>query len=121
MTRYLHRKLSLFWKEGTNWKIILIGKGFYEFQFNSIEDMRKIWALGVVNLNPGLLRFMKWTNDFNPMNQTQTHTQLWIRLLDLPQEYWRDKTLIEIASAIGTPLSIDENTKKRLFGHLQEF
>lgn len=83
--------------------------------------MRKIWALGVVNLNPGLLRFMKWTNDFNPMNQTQTHTQLWIRLLDLPQEYWRDKTLIEIASAIGTPLSIDENTKKRLFGHLQEF
>lgn len=65
---YLHRKLSLVWKEGMNWKIILIGKGFNDFPFNSIEDMRKIWALGVVNLNPGLLRFMKWTNDFNPMN-----------------------------------------------------
>jgi hypothetical protein len=35
----------------------------------------------------------------------------------LPQEYWMDRTLREIASVIGTPLLIDNATSKRLFGH----
>ncbi|MCI08167.1 defensin-like protein, partial [Trifolium medium] len=33
------------------------------------------------------------------------------------QEYWRQRTLFEIASAIGTPLSLDESIKNRTFGH----
>ena len=35
--------------------------------------------------------------------------------MELPQEYWRQRTLFEIASAIGTPLSLDEATKARAF------
>jgi hypothetical protein len=35
----------------------------------------------------------------------------------LPQEYWRHKTLFEIACAIGTPISLDELTKICVFGH----
>jgi hypothetical protein len=37
--------------------------------------------------------------------------------MELPQEYWRQRTLFEIASAIGTPLSLDEATKTCAFGH----
>jgi len=93
-----------------------LGKGFLEFSFSSIEDMRKIWSLRLINLSPGLLRFFCWTKDFKPQNQVQTHEQIWIRLMHLPQEYWHKQTLFEIASGIGTPLSIDEATNKRLFG-----
>jgi len=35
----------------------------------------------------------------------------------LPQEYWMEQTLREIASAVGTPLVLDNATLKRLFGH----
>jgi len=35
--------------------------------------------------------------------------------MHLPQEYWRNETLFEIASGDGTPLVIDEATKSRLF------
>jgi len=35
----------------------------------------------------------------------------------LPQEYWMERTLREIASAVGTPLVLDNATLKRLFGH----
>jgi hypothetical protein len=35
----------------------------------------------------------------------------------LPQEYWRKTMLFEIASGIGTPLSIDRATQSCLFGH----
>ena len=79
--------------------------------------MKKVWALGVVQLKPGLLRFFCWSKDFDPHNQTQSHAQLWARLLNLPQEYWRKATLFEIASGIGTPLTIDEATQSRLFGY----
>jgi len=87
-----------------------LGKGFFEFNFSSVEDMKKIWALGVLNLKPGLLRFYCWTQDFIPQAQNQTHAQPWVRLLHLPQEYWRNTTLYEIASGLGTPLTIDEST-----------
>jgi hypothetical protein len=36
--------------------------------------------------------------------------------MNLPQEYWNKCTLIEIASALGTPLAIDEATLARVFG-----
>jgi len=36
--------------------------------------------------------------------------------MHLPHEYWREKTLFEIASGIGTPLTIDDATRARLFG-----
>ena len=37
--------------------------------------------------------------------------------MELPQEYWRERTLKEIASAIGTPIDIDGPTRNRTFGH----
>ena len=97
--------------------MLSLGRGFYEFFFASQEDMRSVWAAGTVNLNPGLLRFFEWTKDFNMHTQRQTHTQVWIRLWELPQEYWMERTLYEIAGAVGTPLLIDNVTRNKLYGH----
>ena len=36
--------------------------------------------------------------------------------MHLPLDYWRKKTLFEVASGVGTPLVIDDATKTRLFG-----
>jgi hypothetical protein len=65
--------------------------------------MRQVWALGVVNLKKGLMRFSCWTKDFIPKAQAQTHAQVWVRLMHLPQEYWGKQT-------------IDEATQNRRFG-----
>ena len=35
----------------------------------------------------------------------------------MPQDYWRERTLKEIASAVGTPISIDGPTRNRAFDH----
>jgi len=37
--------------------------------------------------------------------------------MELPQEYWLERTLLGIAGAIGTPLLIVSSTKTRVFGH----
>jgi hypothetical protein len=37
--------------------------------------------------------------------------------VELPQEYWWERILKEIASAVGTPIDIDGPTRNRTFGH----
>ena len=92
-------------------------QGVYDFHFDSTEDLKNIWTVGTVNLKPGLLRFSQWTKDFKFLAQKHTHFSLWIRLVELPQEYWWERTLKEIASAVGTPIDIDGSTRNRTFGH----
>ena len=53
---------------------------------------------------------------FAPQAQAQTHAQVWVRFINLPHEYWEKQTLFEIASGLGTPLTIDETTQNRQFG-----
>lgn len=38
-------------------------------------------------------------------------------MVELPKEYLREKTLKEIASAVGTPIDLDGPTRNRTFGH----
>jgi len=115
-TQALKTKLNNLWPHLRNWSLIPLGKGFFEFNFNSIEDMKLVWALGVVQLKPGFLRFYCWTKDFTPKSLAQTHAQVWVRFLQLPQEYWGRQTLFEIASGLGTPITIDEATQNKRFG-----
>ena len=63
------------------------------------------------------LRLSQWTKDFKYLSQKQTHVSLWIRLVELPQEYWQERTLKEIASAVGTPIDIDGPTRNLTFGY----
>lgn len=78
--------------------------------------MKQVWAIGVVNLKPGFMHFSCWTKDFISKAQAQTHAQVWVRLMNLPHEYWGKQTIFEIASGLGSPLTIDDATVNRRFG-----
>jgi len=87
ITRDLRTKLGKIWKTTAKWKMVPLGKGYYDFHFELVDDLRKIWATGTINLKPGLLHFSKLTKDFNYYSQKYMHASLWIRLVELPQEY----------------------------------
>ncbi|KEH15767.1 DUF4283 domain protein [Medicago truncatula] len=42
------------------WHLTSLGRGFYEFFFNSQDDMKTVWAAGTVSLKPRLLRLFEW-------------------------------------------------------------
>lgn len=116
-TKEVQQKLVNHWKTTSPWTMLFLGRGYYEFFFSSELDLRTVWASGTVNLKPGVLRLFEWAKDFQGSKQRNTHAQVWIRLMELPQEYWMEGTIREIASAVGTPLILDNATSKRLFGH----
>ncbi|KAK2403196.1 hypothetical protein QL285_052656 [Trifolium repens] len=113
----LREKLVKAWAPVERWQVTPLGKGFYEFYFQSREDLNRVWSTGTWNLKPGLLRLSAWTSDFKPEELKITHAQVWVRLYSLPQEYWMPTTLFAIASGVGTPLSLDTATQQRTFGH----
>lgn len=113
----LRAKLLCLWKPIEKWRVVPLGKGFYEFSFALAEDLRSVWDASAWNLQPGILRLSQWSLDFNPSNQKITHAQCWIRIYELSQDYWRPKILFEIAGSLGTPISLDDATRNRVFGH----
>jgi len=74
----LSTKLGKRWKTMEAWKMVPLGKGYYDFHFDSAEDLRQIWAAGTINLKLGLIRLSQWTKDFKYLAQKQTHVSLWI-------------------------------------------
>ncbi|PNX79890.1 putative NBS resistance protein [Trifolium pratense] len=116
-TEALRTTLAKLWKPLGAWNLTPLGRGYFNLSFASQDDLRSVWTVGTWNLNPGVFRLSKWVKDFNPNLQNQTHTQTWIRIYDLPLEYWRPRILFEIASAVGTPISLDQNTKLKTYGH----
>jgi hypothetical protein len=117
----LRSKLSILWKSLGKWGITSIGRGFFEFTFSSLEDMKRVRSVGSWSLNPGVLKLFAWSKEFNSSMQQQTTSQVWLRIYGLSQEYWRKKILFAIASSVGTPICTDAITSKprmeRSFGH----
>ncbi|GLJ34868.1 hypothetical protein SUGI_0702020 [Cryptomeria japonica] len=54
------------------------------------------------------LYIQSWTPDFNPLKFTVYETLVWIKLYNLPIEYWGDSCLEKIGQTLGTILEIDE-------------
>jgi len=113
----IHQRLQKQWNTSAPWSLLSLGRGYYEFYFASEADMCFVWMKGTIILKPGVLCLFEWKKDFNMHKQKNTHAQVWIHLIELPQEYWMDITLREMASAVGTPLTIDNATSKRLYSH----
>lgn len=116
----LKNKLSTLWKGFSKWGVSSLGKGYYEFVFSTLEDVRRVRSVASWNLNPGLLKLFAWSRDFNPKVQQNCSAQVWVRLYGLSQEYWRPNIIFAIASSIGTPICLDSVTAKpmleRTFG-----
>lgn len=120
-TSELKLKLQGLWRLQSHWNIISIGKGFFEFVFQSADDLQKVRSSSSWNLQPGTLKVFGWTKDFDPSNVRITTTQCWIRIMNLPQEYWDFRIIMSIAGSLGSPICLDEVTRNsfdsRSFGH----
>lgn len=108
----LRTKHSEMWKNLSVWGVMSLNKGFYEFSFSCLENVKKVRSIASWNLNLGLLKLFTWTNDFSPSVQNSSSAQVWVRIHALSQEYWRPKILFAIANGVGTPICIDAASSK---------
>lgn len=102
----LRNSLSILWKNLGKWGVSSIWKGYYEFIFTSLEDVKGVRSIPSWNLNPGILKLFEWSKDFHPSMQNSSNAQVWVRLHGLSQEYWHPNFFFLLLLVVLGPLFI---------------
>ncbi|KAL8478055.1 hypothetical protein ACS0TY_030089 [Phlomoides rotata] len=113
----LGKKLHDIWNVKGNLDLIPHTHGYYTIRFSILEDRDRIFRHRHWLLQPGVIRLQSWVQDFNPNRVCTSLAQVWVRVMDLPMEYWQPGILEAMASAFGTLLKIDDRTLHRRMGH----
>ncbi|KAL8513601.1 hypothetical protein ACS0TY_012903 [Phlomoides rotata] len=112
----LIKKLGDIWGIRTPWNLIPIGEGYYNIQFSCGDDGERIFAKRTWQIKPGFLRLQQWVPEFNPYKVSSSVAQVWIRISELPLEYWNPNIITALASVVGTVIKLDEHTASRSMG-----
>lgn len=104
---FLQSRLLALWKPMGMIDIMDLGKEFFLVRFYSEEDHDAVLDKGPWFIGGNLLPIRLWEPNFKPSTTTVSSIAMWIRLNELPIEYYEANTLKRIGSAIGNVLRID--------------
>ncbi|KAK2642189.1 hypothetical protein Ddye_023952 [Dipteronia dyeriana] len=85
----LKAKLGKHWIISEDWRLISLGKGYFQI-------------------------ILKFPRD---KNKKSTNAHVWVRFYDLSWEYWHQKIIFDLARGIGVPLRMDKAIIDGEFGH----
>ncbi|KAI9198847.1 hypothetical protein LWI28_023034 [Acer negundo] len=72
----LKARLSKHWMLNSDWRLISLGRGYYQILLKSPAEMNHVWGFDLVHLNPGILCLQPRVPDFKPSLQKSTNAQL---------------------------------------------
>ena len=110
----VYRAVKSLWAQYGKVEVFLLENGLYLFRFadeKTRDDVMeaKIWLL--VN-KPLILR--KWTPGMQLLKLSLSTVPVWIKLHNLPIEFWNTTCLSYLASGVGKPLCADSVTEEQL-------
>ncbi|XP_070014183.1 uncharacterized protein [Nicotiana sylvestris] len=112
----LRSKLNDLWKPSEQLILIDLGWDFYIVKFSLEESMVKALHLGPWFISGNFLSVRKWEPKFVPQEATLTSTAIWIRLPQLPTEFYDQDILEKVGRKLGKLLKIDQCTSSTLRG-----
>ncbi|XP_019229741.1 PREDICTED: uncharacterized protein LOC109210738 [Nicotiana attenuata] len=107
---FLQSKLIELWKPSEQLILIDLGWDFYIVKFSLEKNM--VMALHLVPwfISENFLSVWKWEPKFVPQESTLTSTSIWIRLQQLPTEFYDKDILEKVGRKLGKLLKIDQCT-----------
>jgi hypothetical protein len=96
---WVQRNWSPLVKEGI--RSHLVGRGFFVFVFDNLEDRNLIFRNEPYFMGPQGLYLNKWSPDFDPMQDVPSVVLVWVRLPHLPLHCWNPKSLESIGNTLG--------------------
>ncbi|MQL82442.1 hypothetical protein Taro_014921, partial [Colocasia esculenta] len=85
-------------------------QGFILAELKKANHVEEVLAGSPWYLKGVLIGVQRWSLRFIPTPQAFTSVAVWIRIHNLPIEYWERHCLFSIAAAIGKPIKIDTTT-----------
>ncbi|XP_023900912.2 uncharacterized protein LOC112012760 [Quercus suber] len=106
---YLHSKVLSLWKLAGRLDCVDLGRDFFLMRFGLVEDYENVIKGGPWFIGGHFLTVRAWEPNFKPAQAVCNMVAVWIRLPELPFEYYDPGVLREISNAIGPVLRVDFN------------
>ncbi|XP_075096552.1 uncharacterized protein LOC142174621 [Nicotiana tabacum] len=113
---YLKKEIQELWRPTEDFQLIDLGENYYIIKFKRKENMDKGIQQGPWFINKHFLSITRWKPNFVATKEKVTNSAVWIRLPQLPTEFYDGKILKKISNAIGRLLKIDVCTSTTLRG-----
>ena len=78
-----------------------LGRDFYLMRFGLVEDFENVIKGGPWFIGGHFLTIRAWELNFKPASAMCNAVAVWIRLPELPFEYYNPRVLKDIGTAIG--------------------
>jgi hypothetical protein len=105
-------RLKKLWRLTGGLEIMDVDNGFYMVKCELLADREKIVSEGPWMLFDHYLAVARWTPDFASPQAKVEKTLVWIRFPGLNLLYYDESVLLGLASVVGTPIKVDNNTLK---------
>ena len=107
---FIHNKLLGMWKPAGRLDCVGLGHGFFLTRLSLKEDYENILRKGPWFIGGHFLSIRPWEPNFHPATANVSSVAVWIRLNELPIEYYNARALHQIGKSIGNVLRIDAHT-----------
>lgn len=105
------------WNLSSEWSLAPLGHGYFQIHIDNATERDKVFAARSWQSPFGTLRIQRWSTEFNPYKVKSSVVPVWIRIYELPVEYFYEPIIRSLASAIGSVLQVDERTRNRTLCH----
>ncbi|XP_075670276.1 uncharacterized protein LOC142640060 [Castanea sativa] len=113
---FLHSRLLGMWKPVGLMSCIALSSDFFLIRFSVKEDYVKVLCAGPWFVGGHYLSIRSWEPNFKVSSANLSSVAVWIRLPELPIEYYESFVLKDIGTAIGPILQIDTHTTTKARG-----
>ena len=107
---FLQQKIYVLWKPKGRIDCVDLSKDFFLVKFSAMEDYDLVLDKGPWFVGEHFLSIRPWVPNFRPCSTDVSSIAVWVRLNDLPIEYYQMEALKEIGGTIGKVLRIDTHT-----------
>ena len=114
--RALQTRLAGIWRPTGTMHLIDIGYGYFIMRFDVIKDYHHALMDGPWFVGDQYLHVQAWEADFHPHIAKITKTTVWIRLVQLPIEYYHPEFLKYVGQKLGKLLKVDAITSAAIRG-----
>ncbi|XP_047252150.1 uncharacterized protein LOC107841639 [Capsicum annuum] len=113
---YLKNRLSVLWKPTEELILIDLGSDYFIVQFLKKENLQTTLQKVSWFINGAFLSVRKWHPNVAASEANETVSAIWIRLPELPTEYYDHSILTKIGSKLGKLVKTDICTSTTLRG-----
>ena len=113
---FMQAKLLALWKPAGRLDCVDLGHGFFLTRLSLGEDYENVLRNGPWFIGDHFISIRPWEPDFKPALASVSSIAVWVRLNELPIEYYNAEALQIIGNAIGKVLRVDTFTASETRG-----